>query len=94
MSIKHVQEKKEKVKGFWLQKKKNIILSHLLFNCNIEKTKIMIFYVNFVSWAYSETSLQQKSFIVDNSLQWTFSEEQNEITLKLSLQKFYVADTL
>ena len=54
----------------------------------------MIFYVNINFWAYSETSLQQKFFIVDTSLQWTFSEEQNEITLKLSLQKLYVADTL
>ena len=32
-------------------KEKSIILSQLLFNCNTEKTKIMIFY-NFVFWAY------------------------------------------
>ena len=45
VSIKHIQEKE-----IWY--KKNTYLSQLLFNCNIEKTKIMVFYVNFVSWAY------------------------------------------
>ena len=43
---------KEKEKETWLLKKNNIRLSPLPFNCNIEKTKIMIYYVKFVSWAY------------------------------------------
>ena len=34
-----------------MYKKKKV--SQLLFNGNIEKTKIMIFYINFVSWAYT-----------------------------------------
>ena len=83
MPIKHVQEK-EKEKEIWFQKKKLILLSQLLFNCNIEKTKIMIFYVNFVSWAYSETSSHQTSFIEDTSLQQTFFWGMNEMMLKLS----------
>ena len=48
--INHIQEK-EKQKEIWLQKKKNILLFQLLFNCNTGKTKIMIFY-SFFSWAY------------------------------------------
>ena len=83
MPIKHVQEK-EKEKEIWFQKKKLIFLSQLLFNCNIEKTKIMIVYVNFASWAYSETSLQWTSLIVDTSLQRTFFWGTDEMKLKLS----------
>ena len=50
MPIKYVQERDKK---FDCKKKKNnILLSQLLFNCNIEKTKIMIFYVNFVCSTY------------------------------------------
>ena len=41
--IKHVQEKE---KGKESSKKKNILLSPLLFNCNIEKQRL-IFYVCF-----------------------------------------------
>ena len=83
MPIKHVQEK-EKEKEIWFQKKKLILLSQLLFNCNIEKTKIMIFYANFVSWTYRETSLQRTSFIADTSLQPTLFSGTDEMTLKLS----------
>ena len=38
----------EKQKEIWLSKENNILLSPFLFNCNIEKTKIMICYVNFL----------------------------------------------
>ena len=55
--------------------------------------KIMIFYVNFLSWAYSETS-QWTSFIADASLQLTFFWRMNEMMLKLSQQNLYVVDTL
>ena len=48
--IKHIQEK-AKEKEIWLQRKMNIFLSQLLFNCNIEKKKIKIFYVKFAYWA-------------------------------------------
>ena len=41
---KHVLEKQKEI---WWSKKNNIILSPLRFSCNIEKTKIMICYVNF-----------------------------------------------
>ena len=54
----------------------------------------MIFYVNFISWAYRETSLQQTSFTVDTSLQQTLFWGTDEMLLKLSLQNLYVVDTL
>ena len=44
----------------------------------------MIFYVNFVSWVYSETSTHRTSLIEDTSAQRTFFLEKDEITLKLS----------
>ena len=50
MPIKHVQEKEKKRNV--IVNEKNIFLSQLLFNCNIKKTKIMIFCGEFVSWAY------------------------------------------
>ena len=50
----------------------------------------MIFYVNFVSWAYSEASSQQTSFIGDTSLQLTFFWVTDEMMLKLSKQNLYV----
>ena len=54
------KKEKEKKAGTWKRKRKrdltvkenNIRLSPLPFHCNIEKTKIMIYYVKFVSWAY------------------------------------------
>ena len=58
-----------------------------------KKMKIMIFYVNFLSWAYSETS-QWTSFIADASLQLAFFWRMNEMMLKLSQQNLYVVDTL
>ena len=54
----------------------------------------MIFYVNFVSWAYSETYWQRTSFIANTFLQRTFFWGTDEMTLKLSQQNLFVAGTL
>ena len=81
--INHIQEK-EKQKEIWLQKKKNVLLFQLLFNCNTGKTKIMIFY-SFVSWAYiyfSQKHVFLISFIYEyTSRSWT---DKSEILGKLS----------
>ena len=51
MPIKQVQEK-EKWKKNWLSKKKNIFFISASLQLQYWITKIMIFYVKFVSWAY------------------------------------------
>ena len=64
--IKHVQEK-EKGKEIWLWKKNNILLSQFLVNCNIEKTKVMIFYVNF---SMSMSTSRAYIYLVDGIYFW------------------------
>ena len=74
--IKHVQEK-WKGKEIWLWKKKNILLSQLLFNCNIEKQRydslcqfcfltLYLFWLkacifDFFIWEYTSRSWTDKS---------------------------------
>ena len=93
LPIKYVQEK-EKEKEIHCKRKNILLPRFILFNCSIEKIKIMTFYVNFVSWAYSENSFvswaysensfQQTFFIADTSLQWTLFWGTDEMMLKLS----------
>ena len=78
------QTRTRKRKRNLIVKEKHILLSQLHFNCNIEKTKIKLFYANIVSLAYSKTFLQRTSFITDTSLQPTLFSGTHEMTLKLS----------
>ena len=48
----NMYKKKKKINKSDCKRKITFVLSQLVFNFNIEKTKIMIFYINFVSWAY------------------------------------------
>ena len=78
--IKHVQEK-EKRKEIWLQKKQKKKHSFISTSLKLQhwKTKIIIFYVNFVSWSYiyfGERHVFLISFICKyTSWSWTNKSE-------------------